>query len=323
MTVNLTRRALLGASSVALAMPARASGFPDRPLRLVVPWAPGGSTDVLARLISVPMGEALGQPLVVDNRPGASGTIGHASVARSPADGITVLMATNSTFAIAPHLLPSLPYEHDAAFAPVSLLAETPLVLCVKRGGPTNVPELLAAARARPDALTFASGGIGVTSHLAAELLLALTSTSMTHVPYRGGGPAAQALAAGEVDVAFLDPTVAKPLADGGQVAMIATTGSHRFASLPELPTVAEAGVPHYVTVTSYALFVPRGTPGAVIARLTAAASTVFNRPGFREDMAQRGIAVLAAGPEALAAHVREENARWSEVIRARNIRMN
>ena len=317
------RRALLGASLAAVALPVRALGFPDRPVRLVVPWSPGGSTDVLARLISVPMGEALGQPLIVDNRPGASGTIGHASVARSPADGYTVLMATNSTFAIAPHLLPPLPYDHDAAFAPVSLLAETPLVLCVKRGGPGNVAALIAAARARPDALTFASGGIGVTSHLAAELLLALAGVGMTHVPYRGGGPAAQALAAGEVDIAFLDPTVAKPLADGGQVAMIATTGSRRFPSLPDLPTVAEAGVPHYVTVTSYALFVPRATPEPVIARLTNTANAVFDRPGFRDDMATRGISVLAGGPDALAAHVREENARWAEVIRLRNIRMN
>lgn len=320
---DLSRRVLLGASLVTLAAQARAQGFPDRPVRLVVPWAPGGSTDVLARLISVPMGEALGQPLIVDNRPGASGTIGHASVARSPADGYTVLMATNSTFAIAPHLLPSLPYEHDAVFAPVSLLAETPLVLCVKRGGPASVAALLDAARARPDALTFGSGGIGVTSHLAAELLLALTGVRMTHVPYRGGGPAAQALAAGEVDIAFLDPTVAKPLADGGTVAMIATTGSRRFPSLPDLPTVAEAGVPHYVTVTSYALFVPKATPEPVIARLTVAANGVFDRPGFREDMAMRGISVLAGGPDALAAHVREENARWAEVIRVRNIRMN
>jgi tripartite-type tricarboxylate transporter receptor subunit TctC len=320
---ELSRRALLGAVLAAPAISARAQGFPERPVRLVVPWAPGGSTDVLARLLSVPMGEALGQPLVVENRPGASGTIGHASVARAPADGYTVLMATNSTFAIAPHLLPSMPYEHDAAFAAVSLLAETPLVLCVKRGGPAEVAALVAAARARPDALTFGSGGIGVTSHLAAELLMALAGIGMVHVPYRGGGPAAQALAAGEIDVAFLDPTVAKPLADGGQVAMIATTGSRRFPSLPTLPTVAEAGVPHYETVTSYAFFVPRGTPAPVIARLTAAANGVFGRPGFREDMATRGISVIAEGPAQLEAHLREENARWGEVIRTRNIRMN
>ncbi|MBR0666449.1 tripartite tricarboxylate transporter substrate binding protein [Roseomonas hellenica] len=320
--VGIARRVLLGTAAALAGGRARAQSYPDRPLRLIVPWAPGGSTDVLARLVAVPVGEALGQPVIVDNRPGASGTIGHASVARAAPDGHTVLMATNSTFAIAPYLLPSLPYAHDEAFAPVALLAETPLVLAVKRGGPASLAALLAEARARPEALTFASGGIGVTSHMAAELLMALAGISLTHVPYRGGGPAAQALAAGEVTMAFLDPTVAKPLADGGQVGMIGTTGSRRFPSLPELPTIEETGLPRYVTITSYGLFVPRATPAPIIARIAGAAMAVLDRPGFREDMAGRGISVRAEGAEALAAHVREENARWSEVIRTRHIRM-
>jgi len=319
----VARRSLLALAALAAPRHVLAQSFPDRPVRLVVPWAPGGSTDVLARLISVPFGESLGQPLVVENRPGASGTIGHAAVARAPADGYTVLMATNSTFAIAPHLLPALPYRHEEAFAPVAYLAETPLVLAVKRGGPASFEALIAEARAKPDTLTFGSGGLGVTSHLAAELLMALAGVVLTHVPYRGGGPAAQALAAGEITMAFLDPTVAGPLAESGNVRLLATTGARRFASFPALPTIEQLGVPRYVTVTSYGLFVPRATPAPVIARLAQAANGVFDRPGFRADLATRGIEVRAEGGEGLDRHVREEVERWGEVVRTRNIRVN
>ena len=317
------RTGLLAAAALAVPSVARAD-WPERPVRIIVPFAPGGSSDLIARVIGTALQDRLQQPVVVENRGGANGSIGMAAAAQAPADGYTLVVGHIGTHAITPAIMRSPGYDTLRDFETIAITATSSSVLVVPERSPArDLQGLLALARARPGALSYGSPGVGSPSHVTVVLLSRMTGISAQHVPYRGGGPAAQALAAGEVDIAFLDPTVAKPLADGGTVAMIATTGSRRFPSLPDLPTVAEAGVPHYVTVTSYALFVPKATPEPVIARLTAAANGVFDRPGFREDMAMRGISVLAGGPDALAAHVREENARWAEVIRVRNIRMN
>lgn len=319
------RRHLLTAVTLGSPLPTRAQETrvqeAGRPVRLVVPWSPGGSTDIVARQFVGPWSARLGQTVVIENRAGASGTIGHAAVAGAPADGTVVLMGTNSTYAIAPALHRNLPYEHERAFAPVTLLAQGPLVLCIHAGVPaTDMRAFVALARARPGALNIGNGGNGSTSHLAGELLMALAGVELTQVGYRGSGQTVQAVSSGEVQAGFLAPTTARPLAEAGLLRVIGVTGTGRSAALPLVPPIAEAGIPQFETTTAYALFVPRATPAPVIARLHEAAAAALAEPALRERLAGEDIEVVGAGPEALAAHVRAETARWGEIIRSRNI---
>jgi len=319
--MTLHRRFLLQASLAVTFAPVAAKAAPSGPIRLVIPWAPGGSTDVVGRFFADVWSRRLEQTVVIENRSGASGTIGHAYVANAPADGRTVLLATNSTYAIAPSLLRSIPYEHDTAFAPVTLLARSPLVLCVNARVPAaDVAALIALAKSRPGVLNMGIGGIGATGHLAGELFMFHSGTQFTPVTYRGSGQTVQALATGEVDVAFLSATTVKPLAEQGLMRALGTTGTSRSAALPTVPPISEAGLPQFEATTAYALFVPRATPAEEIARLHAAAVETMADPGLREKLSVEDIEVVAGGPDILAAHVREEAAKWSEVIRTRNI---
>lgn len=324
----LTRRTTLLApiatAAVAAAVPARAQSRAAGVIRLVIPWAPGGSTDVMGRQFANSWSAHLGQSVVVDNRAGASGTIGHAHVANAAPDGRTVLLGTNSTFAIAPSLYKNIPYRHEEVFAPVTLLVQSPLVLCVKASLPANdVQSLIALARQKPGALNLGIGGTGATSHLAGEMFMALSGTELTLVAYRGSGQTVQALGTGEIDVAFLSATTIKPLVEGGAARVLGTTGTRRSAALPEVPPIAETGLPHFEATTTYALFVPRGTPAEEIARLNAAALESLAEPALREKLAVEDFEVIGAGPDALAQHVRSETAKWAEVIRVRNITAN
>ncbi|WP_431280916.1 Bug family tripartite tricarboxylate transporter substrate binding protein [Humitalea sp. 24SJ18S-53] len=314
----IDRRALLGA--VLLAPAARAQ-TPAAPLRMVIPWAPGGSTDVVGRFFAEVWQQRLGQTVVIENRSGASGTIGHAFVANAPADGRTVLLATNSTYAIAPALYNNIPYVHDNAFAPVTLLARSPLVLCVNtRLDARDIAGLIALARARPTALNMGIGGTGATSHLASELFMAHSGTQFTLVAYRGSGQTMQALNTGEIDAAFLSATTVRPLVEAGTVRVLGTTGTTRSLTLPQVPPIAESGLPQFEATTAYALFVPKATPPAEIARLHTAAAAALTQPQLREKLAVEDIEVIGGGPDVLAAHVREETVKWAEIIRSRNI---
>jgi tripartite-type tricarboxylate transporter receptor subunit TctC len=316
-----SRRLLLG-GLLATAMPplARAAG-PGGTVRLIIPWAPGGSTDVIGRFFAEVWGSKLGQTTVVENRSGASGTIGHAYVATAPADGHTVLMGTNSTYAIAPSLYRNIPYVHEAAFAPVTLMARSPLVLCVNARVPVRtLAEFIALARARPGELNVGIGGIGATSHLATELFMAHSDTRFTLVNYRGSGQTVQAINSGEIDAAFLSATTVKPLADAGSAIVLGTTGTGRSITLPHVPPIADSGMPQFEATTAYALFAPRATPAAEIARLNQAAIQALAEPRLREKLALEDIEVIGQGPDVLAAHVREETAKWAAVIRDRNI---
>lgn len=231
--IAMSRRAF-GLGILLLSSAAHAQNYPTRPIRWIVPWAAGGSTDVLARIVAHGTGAILGQSIVVENRAGATGTIGHAAVALAPPDGYTWLLGTNSTFGIAPHLLPSIPYNHDQAFDPIMLIAATPLVLCAHRSFmPQSVHELIDVAKQHPGTIAFGSGGVGATSHFAAEFLMNATGIQLTHVPYRGGGPNAQGLVANDVSLAFLDLAVADPLVQSGLIRALATTGRKRSELFP------------------------------------------------------------------------------------------
>jgi len=314
----------LWAALAAVAAPAaqaQPGAYPSRPIKMVVGWSPGGATDLLARMVSSELSLQLGQQVVVDNRPGANGTIGQAQVAAAPADGYTLILATNSTYAIAEHLYKSLPYRHDRDFAPVSLLASSPLILAAR---PTleigGVKDLLALARKQPGRLNIASGGNGSTSHLAAELFMSLTGVSMTHVPYKGGGPANNAVAAGEVDTAFLDLGVALPFAAAGRLKAIAVTGTARSPLLPDVPTVGESGVPSFESTTKFALFAPAATPRPVIDRLHQAVQAVLAGTELRDKLRRQGVEIVGSTPDELRRAAAAESAKWARIISERHI---
>lgn len=299
---------------------AQVPGYPNQPVRMVVGWTAGGATDILARNLAVQMGRQMEQPVIVDNRPGAVGTIAHAEVSRARPDGYTVILATNSTYAIAPHLMKTLPYRPDALI-PISLVGTSPLILAV---APTlnaqGVQGLLEMARKQPGRLNYSSGGNGSTSHLATELFKDQTRTSITHIPYRGGGPATLAVAAGEVDLGFVDIGVAMPLIQGGRLKPLAVSGSTRSAILPQVPTVEEAGVPRFESATKFALFAPAGTPAAVVERLHDAVRGAARNAELKEKLRAQGIDLVASSPAELGRDVSEGLSKWGRLVAERKL---
>jgi tripartite-type tricarboxylate transporter receptor subunit TctC len=319
------RRHLLGllALPALQARPALAQeAWPQRPVTLVVPLAPGGSTDVLSRALAQHLTGVLGQPVVVENRPGAGGTVAHAQVARARADGYTLLISTNSTYAIAPHLY-QLTYDPVAAFAPVTLIATTAQALCVHRDvAAQDLAGLIALARARPGRLAFSSAGIGFTSHLAGELFAAMAGVSLLHVPYRGGGPASQALMAGEVQINFADTTTALTMVQGGAVRALAVTGAGPSPQFPGVPTMEAAGLPGYRSMTAYALLAPAGAPEPVLSRLQTETAAWMRIPERREWLLGSGFEPVGSTAAEFRRMQATESAQWGEIIRSRGIRM-
>lgn len=299
---------------------AQASTYPNQTIKLLVGWTAGGATDLLARHLAADMAKQLEQPVVVDNRAGAVGTIAQSEASRARPDGYTIILATNSTYAIAPHLIKPLPYGPDA-LAPVALVGTSPLILTVR---PTlnaqGVKDVIELARQQPGRLNYSSGGNGSTSHLASELFKDLTRTSITHIPYKGGGPATLAVASGEVDLGFVDIGVAVPLIRAGRLKAVAVSGSTRSPVLPQVPTVEEAGVPRFESATKFALFAPAGTPAAIIDRLYEAVRSVQKNDDLKDRLRQQGIELVAAGPAELRKDAAEDLARWGRLIRERKL---
>jgi tripartite-type tricarboxylate transporter receptor subunit TctC len=323
-----SRRAVLAALPMLAALPrpghsqGNAGGYPDRPVTVVNPWPPGGSSDSLTRILMQRVSANLGQAFVVENRPGATGTLGHGSVARARPDGYTLLLGTNSTYAIAPHLYASLPYDSEHAFTGISLIATSPQLLCVHPSVPArDLEQLLALARAQPGVLTFGTSGIGGTSHLATEMLMSMAKINMLHVPYRGGGPAAQALLAGETKVTFIDVITALPFLATGQIRALGVSTTERAPLAPDVPSIAEAGLPGFQSSTDFALLAPAGTPEPVVRKLYAAVSTALRAPEVKEKLDAAGLNLVGAPPEAWPAYLAQESRKWGEIIRARNIR--
>jgi tripartite-type tricarboxylate transporter receptor subunit TctC len=317
-----TRRTLLALSALLPGAAHAQGGYPDHPVTVVNPWPAGGSSDSVTRILMQRMSADLGQPFVVENRPGATGTLGHAYVARARPDGHTLLLGTNSTYAIAPHLNASLPYDNDRAFTGISLLATSPQILCVHPSVPArSLPDFLALAKAQPNALSFGTSGIGGTSHLASEMLMAMAGISMLHVPYRGGGPAAQALLAGETKVTFIDLITALPFIANGQVRALGTSTARRAALAPDVPTIAEAGLPGFDSSTDFAFLAPAGTPTAVVSKLHTAYAAALRAPEVKEKLETAGITVLAEGPDQWPSYFAREVGKWGAIIKARDIR--
>jgi tripartite-type tricarboxylate transporter receptor subunit TctC len=314
--------AALAASAAAMRCAAAQGAYPTRVIKLIVPWAPGGVTDVTARILAQRMGTELGQTMIVENRPGASGTIGHTAVAQSDPDGYTLLLATNSTYAMAPHLLGKLQYDSDKAFAPIGLVLSSPQVLCVHPSLPvTTVAEFLGYVRARqPDGVVFESSGHGGSSHLAMELLMSMAGFGMLHVPYRGGGPALQALVAGEVNTGFVDSVIALPMAEGNKIRMLGVSTTERLPLAPDVPTIAEAGVPGFQSSTDVALLAPAATPPAIIERISAVLLATLKSPEVRDPLLKQGALIVGGTPDQFPAYYAKESGKWGEIIRSRGI---
>jgi tripartite-type tricarboxylate transporter receptor subunit TctC len=321
-TSRLTRRALDAFAAALLPAAARAQGeaWPTRPIRMIVPFAPGGSSDVLARLIQPGLGAALGQPIVVENRPGAGSLLGTEAVARSAPDGYTVLLA-DLPFAIVPALQDRVPYDPIADFAPVSLVGVAPLLMFGHPSVPArNAAEFAALARVRPDHLTFGSGGVGAASHMMGELYQRLAGVRLVHVPYRGGGPAIQDLAAGNLHAAFFTIATAVAQLQSGQVRGLGVMSAERLHGQPDIPTFREQGI-DLLAEHWWGVLAPARTPQPIVARMAAAIAGVVGQPDLAPRLDALGVLPRADGPDEFAARIRADLARWGEVARAGNIR--
>jgi tripartite-type tricarboxylate transporter receptor subunit TctC len=293
--------------------------WPARNVRLVVPFGAGGSIDAVARLVAAKVSDGWGQALVVDNRTGADGDIGTEAVARSAPDGYTLLF-TGQPLAVNVSLRPKRPYSTDE-FAPIMLVAETQSVLCVAAGFEAkSVKDVIDIARARPGRLDYGSAGIGTSGHLATELFRSSAGIDIVHVPFRSSGQWQTEMAAGRIPISIPTFPAAMALMRTGKVRCLAVTGAKRSPALPELPTVAESGLPGYVATSWYALFAPRGTSPAILERVHRAFRAALEDPLVKARLAEMGVEPVASAPEALAAHVKAETARWARVVKQARI---
>ncbi|WP_373377517.1 tripartite tricarboxylate transporter substrate binding protein [Cupriavidus nantongensis] len=299
---------------------AAAQNYPQRPVRLVVPYAPGGSADIAARLVSEAWAKSLGGTIVVENRAGAGGNIGVDAVAKAAADGYTIGLQTVS-LAINPGLFPRMPYDTLKDLAPIGMVASSQHVLVVNNHVPaTNLQELIAAAKAAPGKLTYGSAGNGSTFHMSAELFKSVANVAIVHVPYRGGGPALVDTIAGQVDMSFPVISAAQQHVQGGKLKALAVTGPRRSAQLPNVPTAAEAGLPGYAFETWFMVFAPAGTPRPVIDKLNAALNTALASPATRERMVREGFEPNPTTPEAARQRLEKEMPVWARLIKQRGI---
>ena len=322
---NLLLSALLAAMPLAVHAQAPAKGtgqaYPTKPIRLIVAFPPGGSTDIIARLVGQKLSERIGQQVVVDNRGGAGGTIGTDVTAKASPDGHTMLI-NNVSLAVNATLIEKLPYDTLRDLAPVSLLGRQPNVLVVHPGvAASSVSELLALARAKPGQITYGSGGVGTASHLATELLKLMTRTEMVHVPYKGLGPALTDLMGGRLQLIISTLASALPQVKSGKLKPLAVTTAQRSSFFPELPTMGEAGVAGYEFSTWYGLLVPARTPAPVVGRLNSETVKALNSPALKQQFAAQGLEPASSTPSEFGAYLKSETAKWAKVIRAANIK--
>lgn len=321
------RQALAGAALAACAISSFAQGavgnWPDKPVKWIVPFPPGGAMDAIARTLGEVAGRKLGQPFVIENKAGAGGNIGADAVAKAPADGYT-LMITSIGMATNGALYNKLSYDPIKDFAPVSLLALVPNILVAgpKQSDVKSVKDLIAKAKQNPDKLTYASAGNGTSIHLAGASFTSLTGVKMLHVPYRGSGPAVTDLLGGQVDFMFDSITSARPHIEAGKLRAIAITTKTRSPSLPDVPTVAEAGVPGYEVSPWFATFMPAGTPAPIVEKLGKTLNEAMNDPEVKKRLSAIGAEPIGSTPQALAAHLKTETDRWTKLIKESNIKV-
>jgi len=300
-----------------------AAPFPAKPARLVVPFPPGGPLDITGRAIAQKLSEAWGQNVVVDNRPGAGGNIGADLVAKSPPDGYTVVMGALSTHAVNPSLYPAMPYDAVKDFAPITLVAVTPNVLVVNPALPVkSVQELIAYAKANPNKLSFGSGSNGSAGHLAGELFKVETGADLVHIPYKGAAPAMQALLAGDTQLMFDNLASAMPQVKAGKLRALAVTTAKRSSLVPELPTMAEAGVPGFDIATWFGLLAPAGTPKDVVAKWNADVVKILDSPEMREKLNAQGAEPAPMSPAQFAAFIAAELPKYARIVKASGARV-
>ncbi|MFI4888155.1 MAG: Bug family tripartite tricarboxylate transporter substrate binding protein [Burkholderiales bacterium] len=301
-----------------LALAQGAASYPAKPIRLVVPFPAGGTTDILARAVAQKLSEAWGQQVIVDNRPGAGGNIGSDLVAKSAPDGYTLLMGTVGTHAINPSLYAKMPYDHVKDFAPVILVAGVPNVLVVNPSLPVHsVQELIAYAKANPGKLNFASSGNGTSIHLSGELFKTMTGVQMTHIPYKGSAPALTDLVGGQVQLMFDNLPSSLPFIKAGRLRALAVTSGTRAAALPDLPTLAESGLAGFEASSWFGVLAPAGTPRDIVAKLNGAIATWLASPEAREKLSSQGAIAAGGTPDAFARHIAAETVKWAKVVKA------
>lgn len=301
---------------------AAAQNYPVKPIRFIAPFPPGGSTDFLARLVALKMSDSLGQQVVVENRGGAGGTIGVEAAARSAPDGYTIVMGHIGTFGVNPTLYPKLPYDAIRDFAPITLLAMVPNGMVVHPALPARtVKEFLALARAKPKQLLYGSGGNGSAAHLAAAYFEYLAKIQLTHVPYKGTGPALIDLVAGQTSMMITGMPAVMPHVRSNRLRLIAVGTAKRLTQFPDLPTIGESGVPGYDATQWYGVLAPAGTPRAIVMKLNAEMSKALALPDVREKLAADGTLPVGNTPEEFGAHIKAEIARWAPVVKASGAR--
>jgi tripartite-type tricarboxylate transporter receptor subunit TctC len=317
------RQLLLAASALATSLLAplgasAADAFPSKTITVIVPFAAGGTTDILARVIGQALNKELGQPVIVDNRAGAGGNIGAALAAKAPADGYTLFMGTVGTHAINQALYKKLQFDPIKDFAPLTRVAMVPNLLVANPGKPyKTVKELIAYAKANPGKVTFGSSGNGSSIHLSGELFNSMAGVQMVHVPYKGSAPAVTDLLGGQIDVMFDNMPSSIQHVRTGKLRPIAVTTARRSPELPNVPTIAEAGVPGYEATSWFGLFAPAGTPAPVVAKLNAAIVKVLAQPDVKKKLAEQGAEPHAETPEQFADFIRKETAKWGQVVKA------
>lgn len=316
------KRVLLALAALAVASAAWAQGYPNKPIRVLVPFVPGGNVDITARTIAPALGEVLGQPVIVENRPGAAGMLGAQAMLAAGPDGYTLMMGSNSSLAVAPNLYSNWPYDPLKGIAPITNLQITPFVLVVKPALPAKtLEEFLKLARENPGRLTMASGGNGSSNQLVGELFQMMTGVKFSHVPYKGTGAALVDLAGGQVDMLFDQASSTVGNVRGGKIRAIAVASSARQAALPDTPTFAEAGVRDFEIDNFTGLVGPAGMPADAVAKIQAAAVKALATPMVRERFASLGVQPVGSTPDQFAATIREDLARWSKVIKAAGIK--
>ena len=315
--MKLLHKLMLMLALLATAIGAQAQTFPNKPIRLICPFPPGGAVDIASRAAAHTLSQLLGQPVTVDNRPGAGGNIGAEITAKSAPDGYTLLMTTSGIMAINPALYSKIPFDPIKDFAPISMLVSLNNVLVLHPSVPAkSVQEVVAMAKAQPGKLTYASSGNGTSIHLSGELFKTMAGVDMLHIPYKGSAPAVTDLLAGQVNMMFDNIPSSLPHIKAGKLRALAVTGAKRSPQLPELPTIAEAGIAGYDSYVWFGVVAPAGTPPEIIARLNAALVKTAATPEFRDRLTGQGYEVLSSTPEQMATNIRGEIAKWSKIVK-------
>jgi len=308
---------LIGAAAASSLGPAgaKAAGYPERPVKIIVPFAPAGPTDIMARILVAHLGDAIGGTLIVENKPGAGGNIGIGAAARAEPDGHTLLI-TSSAYVVNPGLYAKIPYDPYTDFTPIAELATSPNVILVDpKLGVNSIPDLIARAKANPDELNYASPGIGTTPHLSGELFKIVGGIQITHVPFLGAGPAVQAVLSGTTQIAFAALPPARPHIESGALKALAVTGARRWFDLPDVPTMVELGHTDFISDTFQGFLAPAKTPPAIVKLLSTKSIEILKTPAIAEQLRNNGFEIIANGPDGMRKRIADEVPKWRDIV--------